>query len=362
MRNERFGRAIAIVGMQFGSEGKGAIASYLAPVITAAVRIGASNAGHTIHFGGRSYLMRQVPCSWVNPLTKLVIGVGAVISLPILLKEVEEVHRALPIKQRLYIDGRAHVITADQIRREAGLGLAERIASTSARSGLGIGMAMSDKVLRSEDCVQAKDVPELRQYLADTVDLLNGELEQDQLVLFEGTQGFGLSLEFGAFPYTTSRDTSAPGLFAGTGVNPYGFEVEVIGVARTYPIRVGGDSGPFGDDARELSWVQVTRRAKSPIPIREETSVTHVERRVATFSWQEFKRACRINRPTEIVLTHADYLDASVHGSTKLTQPVRNFIERLESETGVPVTLVKTAPEVVIDFDGYRRSMLRKLG
>ena len=362
MRNERFGRAIAIVGMQFGSEGKGDVAAYLSPVITAAVRIGAANAGHTIHFGGKSYLMRQVPCSWVNHLTKLVIGVGAVISLPILLKEIEEIDRALPIKERLYIDRDAHVITADQIHREAGLGLAERIASTSARSSLGIGMAMSDKVLRSQDCLQARDVPELRPYLADTVDLLNGELEQDQLVLFEGTQGFGLSLEFGSFPYTTSRDTSAPGLFAGTGVNPYGFDVEVIGVARTYPIRVGGDSGPFGDDAQELSWTQVTRRSGSKVAISEETSVTHVQRRVATFSWQEFKRACRVNRPTEIALTHADYLDASVRGQERLTSAVTNFIERIESESGVPVTLVKTAPEVIIDFDSYRRNMLRKLG
>ncbi len=362
MAIQRFGRAVAVVGLQYGSEGKGAIASYLAPAASAAVRIGAANAGHTVLYKDMPYVMRQIPCAWTNPVTKLVLGITSFISLPVLLDEIERIDAITPIRDRLYIDPHAVVITKEQIRREMESGLAERISSTSAKSGLGIGTAMADKVLRSADLLRAQDVPELQPYLSDTVELINTELEDDQLVLLEGTQGFGLSVDHGQYPYVTGRDTTAASLFAGVGINPYPFDVEVIGVVRAYPIRVGGESGPFDPDSTEITWGDIAKRSESKRDLTERTSVTKTVRRVATFSWLGFSRSCMVNRPQQIALTFADHLDASVYEQEELSPKVYNFIEQLEEVAGAEVTLVKTGPSATVDFDPYRRSILRRLG
>jgi adenylosuccinate synthase len=239
--------------------------------------------------------------------------------------------------------------------------LASRISSTSARSREGIGQATADKVLRKADCLQVQDFELLKPYLADTVVLLNQEINQEGIILAEGTQGFGLSLDYGAFPYTTSRDTSASALAASLGLSLHCCFVDVIGVVRTYPIRVAGNSGPFEDDSTELNWAEVALRANCPIDITERTSVTKKVRRVATFSEAQLKKACLVNQPTEISLTFADYLDWSIHEQTCLSPTVESFIDQSEKITQTEVTLVKTGPKTVIDLEHYRRSMFRRI-
>src|SRR3989344_602099 len=168
-----YGRVIIITGMQYGSEGKGSIASYLAPIVSMGVRSGAANAGHTIYYNGRKYIMRQIPSVWINPRAQLVIGVGSLVSVDVLLDEIKMVENILgeTLDGRLFIDQKAHVIQKNQIRREKKSGLAERIGSASATAGEGIGVAMADKVLRKTSCVQVKDIKVLQSYLADTVDM-----------------------------------------------------------------------------------------------------------------------------------------------------------------------------------------------
>ena len=355
------GKLVLVLGMQFGSEGKGAIASYLAPVMSLGVRTGAGNAGHTIYFHGQKFTMRQIPCAWVNPAAKLVIGIGAMISLPLLFEEIALVEECLPVRQRLFIDRHAHVITEEHIHKESAGDLVARIGSCSATAREGVGTATAAKVLREQSCVRACDVPELRPHCVDTVDLINTELDQGRYCLLEGTQGFGLSLEHGVFPYVTSRDTSASALAASVGVNPASFNVDVIGVVRTFPIRVAGNSGPFDQDSKEVSWGWVGRHACARESIIEYTSVTRKVRRVATFSREGFRRACQVNRPTEIALTFADYLDWSVHEREKITRRIETFIEIIEEIAGVPITLVKTGPQAIIDRSVYRRSRLHKM-
>ena len=360
-----YGKVIIVTGMQYGSEGKGAITSYLAPVMSVGVRTGAANAGHTIYFKGKKFVMRQIPSVWINPLAKLVVGIGSIINLDILLKEIEIVNKIIPIKDRLYIDRNAFVVTQKQIDEEKKSNLGSRIGSTSALSGKGIGTATADKILREEECLQAKEVPELKPYLADTVDLINTQLDHDQFVLLEGTQGFKLSIEHGTFPFVTSRDVSATAIAASAGISTHQFEVEVVGVTRTYPIRVAGNSGPFAEDSEEVNWDYVTKRSgakKYKIHITEKTSVTNRLRRIATFSKMDFEKAVQVNRPTEIVVTFADYLDWKVHEKEKITRSIDNFMEMIEDlSRGVPVTLLKTGPKTVIDFNHYRRNILRRL-
>lgn len=362
---ERYGRVFVVVGMQYGSEGKGAVAAYLSALVSVAVRTGAANAGHTIYHQGRRFVMQQLPVAWVNPVARLVIGAGALISKEILLREIEMVDSVVPVRKRIYIDRAAHVITGAQVVDELKTDLASRIGSTSARSSEGIGTARAAKVMRRADCLTAAQVPELTPYLADTVDLVNSVLERDDFCMLEGAQGLGLSLEHGYFPYVTSIDTSAMALAASAGVALHEFPLELIGVCRTYPIRVAGTSGPFDPDSHELTWEAVTAQAGAPEIIREKTSVTGMVRRVATFSMDGFERSCRINRPNQIAVTFCDYLDWAVYGVTAidaLTDPVRAFVEELESVSGIPVTLIGTGPESIIDFDPYRSNIIRRIG
>jgi len=307
-KKERFGEVWVVEGMQLGSEGKGAITNYLAPAVSAGVRSGAANAGHTFYYQGKQ-IMRQVPSVWTNPLAKLIIGRGSLISSDVLLAEIKSIEKIMPIRHRLFIDSKAHVIAQDQIDRECQSDLAKRIGSTSAISREGIGTAAADKVLRKESCLQAKNFTPFKDFICDTVDMINTILEDDGIVLIEGTQGYILSLDHGFFPYVTSRDTCVPALAASVGISMHEFPVNVVGVTRTYPIRVAGNSGPFGEDCEEISWEDVTRRAKSPIPIIESTTVTKKIRRISTFSKKNFLEAVRVNRPTELAVTFTDYLD-----------------------------------------------------
>lgn len=362
LNHDSFGRAMIIVGMQYGSEGKGAITEYLSPAISLGIRSGAANAGHTIYYKNQKFIMRQIPSVWINPITKLAIGIGAVINLDILLKEIEHISKFSKIKDRLFIDSNAHVITKEEMLEEQNTDLASRIGSTSAISGEGIGTATANKVLRKSSRIQAKDVPQLKPYLSDTVDLINTYLDMDELVLIEGTQGFGLSLEHGQFPFVTSRDVSATGIAASVGISTHRFFIDVIGVARTYPIRVAGNSGPFDEDSQEITWKELAKKANADKSITEKTSVTNKIRRVATFSKKHFVKACQVNRPTEIAITFADYLDWATHEKQEISEPIDNFIKMIEEISGgIPVKLIKTGPKTTIDLDWYRRSILRRI-
>lgn len=363
-KDQNNGKIIIIVGMQYGSEGKGHVTSYLSPIVSAGIRTGGTNAAHTGYFRNKKFVMRQIPSVWINPTAKLIIGREAIINLDILLKEIEVTNKILPIKKRLYVDSNAFVVTQDQIISEQKTGLDHRIGSTSTICGKGIGAATADKILRKESCLQAKDVKELRPYLADTVDIANTLLDKDHFILLEGTQGSHLSINYGKFPFVTSRDVSATAIAASAGISTHLFDVDVIGVTRSYPIRVAGNSGPFGKDSIEATWDYVSRvsgATKTGDKIIERTTATKNIRRVATFSKTDFLKSVQVNRPTEIALTFADYIDWSVHNKNKLTDKVQNFIDLLEGSGKIPVTLVGTGPNTIIDFDQYRSIMMRKL-
>ena len=362
---EKFSRGVLtfVVGLQFGSEAKGSIVQHLAPAVSNAVRTGSVNAGHTIYHQGEAHVMRQLPSAWINPNTQLIIGAGALISPHVLLNEIEKYEQILPIKNRLLIDRNAHIITEDQIADESLQDLAERIGSTSSRGREGIGVAMADKVLRSARSIQAKDFEPLQQFTTNTSDYLNEQLESGVDVLVEGTQGYGLSIDHGEFPYVTSRNATVAAFADSIGVQPEYYQTNTIGVARTYPIRVAGNSGPFAEGSQELSWDEMKNATSNPDLSTEHTTVTKLPRRIATFSDAQYIEACRVNRPTEIALTFADYLDHTIYTSDAVenSPKVMSFIEHLEELYDAPVTMVNTGPNATIDFDWARKSQLRNI-
>lgn len=324
-----------IVGGQYGSEGKGKIAAVLAPQFDHAARTGGPNAGHTVQSGSAKMVLRHLPCAVVSPRTLLYLGAGAVIDPTVLIQEVNE-HGLGP--KRLFIDPNAVIIDKSHLSSEAEL--VARIGST----GKGVGAAVAAKVLRQKGLRCARDVSELTPFLADVANLLNTALTHGESVLIEGTQGVGLSLHHGDFPYVTSRDITAGSLCGEVGVGPTQVS-RVILVVRTYPIRVAGPSGPLKS---EIDWETVTSESGYVTPVVEMTTVTQKIRRVGRFDLEAVKRAALLTSATEIALTFADYIDAHAlecnqYGS--LPAKVKNFVRVLEQTTGLPVPLISTGAD-----------------
>lgn len=350
----------ALVGAQFGSEGKGLIAGHIAGGYRVHVRVGAANAGHTVCVDGGKHVVQQLPCAaYANPWARVVLGAGALISVGTLMREIEtntEWRKAKDLPRlRLFIDRRAHAVTDEQIAKEQGTDLAERIGSTSATAREGIGTAAAARVMRTDYQLAQNVLAESGPLAAlviewtDTVKLLHQARTMATSVLLEGTQGTGLSNTIGFYPYVTSRDTTAAALAAQCGLGPLDID-HVLLVARTFPIRVAGNSGPFWPDSRELDWAEVG------VP-QEQTTVTRKVRRVATFSMEQMCHAVQVNSATEIALTFADYLAPHIAGQSGPTGPqdfdqfdfVGPLVRRIEEQTQTPVTMVGTSPSTVLD-------------
>ena len=345
-----------LIGGQYGSEGKGNIAHFLAPEYEVLVRVGGPNAGHKVFVdeGEEPYTFHQLPSgALANGRATLVLGAGAVISLQRLLKEISEL--ALPTG-RLFIDPQAMIIEESDVdweKRE----LRDKIASTAQ----GVGRATARKILHrypGSDVRLARDVPELKHYIEDTVEYFGDCLSRDRRMLLEGTQGTSLSLHHGHYPHVTSRVTTAPGCLAEAGLAARHVR-RVVMVCRTFPIRVGDtDTGmTSGYMAREVELDYVA--ARSGIPIEElrkteTTSTTKRKRRIAEFDWAQFMKAIVLNGPTDIALTFADYLSIKNREAFRyeqLTEQTLRFIEELEKVSGIPVSLISTdfAKRNVID-------------
>ncbi len=335
-----------VVGGQYGSEGKGKTVAYLAlkDNVAAVVRCGGPNAGHSFEWKGTKYALRQIPCGLINPKTTLFLAPGSVLHPRILLDEIEMYKVD---KSRVRVDPLSAVITDEDIGLEKRLKLWERIGSTLS----GTGGATSRKVLRDEGLRLARDVPELQGFLSDVAAELNDLLSHGNRIVLEGTQGFGLSLHHGRhYPYATSRDTSASGFLSEAGISPLYID-QIVMVIRTFPIRVGGDSGPLPN---EISWGDVSTGSGYPFPVVEHGAVTGRMRRVARFDPSIVRRAAMVNVPTQIALTGADYLDYanfSARAFADLTDSTKDFIKSIEGSLNVRVTLIGTGPhlENIID-------------
>lgn len=329
-----------IVGAQYGGEGKGKIAAYLAVRDDAeyVVRCGGPNSGHTVYSNGQVYKLRLLPTGFINPRSRLLLGAGSIINLRILREEIE---LTTIDRDRVGIDSNSAIITDADAKSESESGLRKRIGSTL--SGTGIGVVK--RALRDGSLKLAKDVLEARSFLTDVAAEVNEGIDKGQTCIIEGTQGFGLSLyHTQCYPYATSRDTTASAFLSEVGVSPLKVTSIVMAV-RTYPIRVEGNSGPLKD---EISWEELRRLSGYPYDIHEFTTVTGRLRRVAKFDLELVKRAAMINGPTELVLHGADYIDFANKGITRfdaLTTSAKEFVNYLERKLDVPVNFIGTGPE-----------------
>jgi adenylosuccinate synthase len=334
----------ALVGGQWGSEGKGNIAFFISPEYDLLVRVGAPNAGHRVcGYDGSIYTHRQLPSGTrATQTTPLLIGAGAVINPSTLLREIAECGVSAT---RLSVDPSALIIEDDDVVREASL------RSSIGSTGTGVGAALARRILSrgiTGAARFAKDVPELVPYVRESAELLEFYYSRGASILIEGTQGTGLSLLHGSFPHVTSRDTTVSALLSEVGIAPQRLR-RVIVAFRTYPIRVGGPSGPIG---QELTWATIAKRAGLPehnLSAVEVGSVSGNTRRVAEFSWTQLRRSALLNGATDIALTFLDYLDSANRAACRfeqLTHETIRFVEEVELVANAPVSLISAR------FDG----------
>jgi len=328
---------IIIVGGFFGDEGKGKIVAHIAhkdrPSIISRGGVG-PNAGHTVLVGDKEYGVRMIPSGFVYPDAKLMIGAGVLVNPDVLKSEVEMVD----VGDRIFVDKRCGIIEEDHIARDKGDAyLSKTIGST----GSGCGPANMDRVNRVGK--QAKEIPELADYLTDVPLEINSALDRGENVLLEGTQGFGISLFFGTYPFVTSKDTSASQIAADNGVGPTRID-DVIVVFKAYPTRVG--EGPFG--------TEMTRNESEALGIKEFGTVTHRERRIGGWDGKMARYSAMINGCTIAAITGIDHVDPACYGATEysqLTEKALAFLKQAEEDIGVPVKLISTGPEMTQIID-----------
>ncbi len=314
----------------FGDTGKGKIIAYLSlkDKISIVARAGVGpNAGHTVVHEGKEYRMRMLPSAFIYDKCRLLIGPGVLVNPEILLEEI----RLTDSQNRVGVDNQCAIIESRHIEADKKGYLAEKIGTT----GTGTGPCNAERALRAVKV--ARDMPQLKELLTDVPLEVNTALDRGRNVLIEGTQGTYLSLYHGTYPFCTSKDVTASAACSDVGVGPTKVD-EVILVFKAYTTRVG--EGPLPG---ELSWEEAEKRGWAEI-----STVTRRRRRAAPFNIELAKRAVMLNGATQAAITKIDVLFPECKGVKsydELSKKAKTFIENVEKEIRVPVTLIGTGAD-----------------
>ena len=319
--------AVAVVGSQWGDEGKGKITDFLSNEAEYTVRSnGGNNAGHTIEINGQDFKMRLIPSGIFASDKGAVIGNGVVINPEVLFGELKDLEEKGIDTSKLKISNRAHIIMPYHIKQDEYQEEAkgdQKIGTTKN----GIGPAYMDKASRigirvcdllEKDTFAAKlranlaqkndiftkiygkpalefdDIftkyyeygQKMKKYVTDTSVLVNDALDNDEKVLFEGAQGIMLDIDEGTYPFVTSSNTISGGIASGMGVGANRLKT-VIGVCKAYTTRVG--AGPFPTELLDETGNRIRETA------HEYGTVTGRPRRVGWFDSVALRHAKRVS-------------------------------------------------------------------
>jgi len=331
----------AIVGAQWGDEGKGKITDFFAGESDYVVRFhGGNNAGHTVIVDGNTFKLHLIPSGIIYGGPMSIIGNGVVVDPKALLDEIEYI-KGKGIEPNLMVSDRAHVIMPYHIELDGALsnhqgnlaagstrrGIAPVYADKMFRNGIRIidllePDVLMEKLTKGYDFTKGiieralfqtleksideifdsycKYGEELRPYVSDTSVELYNALINNKSILFEGAQGISLDVDHGIYPYTTSSNTAAGHISTGTGVS-FRDIGRIIGVVKAYLSRVGESPLPsemHGGEADSL-------REKGG----EYGTTTGRPRRVGWLDLVQVRQAVRVNGLTEIALTKLDVLN-----------------------------------------------------
>jgi len=412
---------VVILGAQWGDEGKGKITDYFASQADFVVRFqGGNNAGHTIILDDKILKLHLIPSGVLHSTCKLVIGNGVVIDPRVLQREIEMIQaEGLPLN--LAISDRAHLIMPYHVEMDYHLtNFQNELAAGSTRSG--IAPVYADKLyrhgLRVADLLN-KDLFEkrlrksydfnraviekvfqqsikhtfeeilteflsygelIKPYVVNTTELLSNAIANQQSIMFEGAQGAALDVDHGLYPYTTSSNTIAGQIEAGSGIG-LNQRKRIIGIAKAYLTYVG--RGPFPTEMEQELGENVRHIGQ------EFGTTTGRARRVGWIDLVQLKNAHQLNQFSELILTKIDVLSSmeniklcvgyTLNGKPfnqvpadienfrqlvpvyetlpgwgslpeqlqvdELPQPLLNFIEKIEKVVGTKVSLISYGPD-----------------
>jgi len=334
--------AIAVIGAQWGDEGKGKIVDLLAEKANMVVRFsGGNNAGHTVLNPCGEFRMHLVPSGIFHPEVTCIVGNGVVIDPAVLLEEIDELKKRGVEVDRLFISDRAHLIMPyhtlldgleEESRGGGALGTTRKgigpcYMDKAARLGIRTGdllekeafyerlrfvLDLKNRILTRVYEVQPLSLEEiydnychygqlLAPFIRETDLMVEQALEKGETVLLEGAQGTMLDIDFGTYPYVTSTSSMAGGACSGLGLSPVKID-RVIGVSKAYTTRVG--SGPLPTELFDETGELIRERA------HEYGTTTGRPRRCGWFDAVVGRFSARINGFSGAALTRLDILDA----------------------------------------------------
>src|SRR3954465_9293623 len=329
---------IAVLGAQWGDEGKGKIVDLVTPNFSIVARYqGGHNAGHTVYANGRKFVLRLLPSGILHAGVTCVIGNGVVIDPQALFAEIDELTKnGIDVGNRILISDKAHLILpyhrdlvllpgAPRGERKIGppsRGIGPAYEDKIARRGIRVGdlqdpagleQNVRDNVTARNRLVQdstmdwkpvlaqlLQHAERMRPMIRDVSVLLTRAMDEGQSILFEGAQGTLLDIDHGTYPYVTSSNASIGGVCTGLGIPPKAIG-RVLGVVKAYTTRVG--EGPF---PTELSGEMGNRLREGG---SEYGAVTGRPRRCGWFDAVAVRYAARINGLDGLALTKLDVLD-----------------------------------------------------
>lgn len=334
------GKVDVLLGLQWGDEGKGKVVDVLTPRYDVVARFqGGPNAGHTLEFEGEKYVLRSIPSGIFQGGKINIIGNGVVLAPDLFMAEAQDLEKSgHPLKERLYISKKAHLIMPTHRVLDAAYEAAKgknKVGTT----GKGIGPTYTDKISRNglrvgdifdnfkekyaahkarhEQMLRALnytdyDITEvekiwmagieyMRQFnIIDSEHVINKTLKEGKTILCEGAQGTMLDVDFGSYPFVTSSNTICAGACTGLGIGPNKVG-EVFGIMKAYCTRVG--AGPFPTELFDETGARIRDLG------HEYGAVTGRERRCGWIDLVALRYAIMVNGVTQLIMMKSDVLD-----------------------------------------------------
>ena len=328
-----------LLGLQWEDEGKGKIVDVLTPQYDVVARFqGGPNAGHTLEFGGKKFVLRSIPSGIFQGGQLNIIGNGVVLDPSLFMGEAMDLEKAgYDLKKNLFISKKAHLILPTHRVLDAAYEAAKGDAKVGT-TGKGIGPTYTDKISRNglrvgdilenfeEKYAKAKarheqiladmkysyDIAEMeKQWMAgiaylkefrliDSEQMINDLIAEGKSILCEGAQGSMLDIDFGSYPFVTSSNTVCAGACTGLGVAPNRIG-NVYGITKAYCTRVG--AGPFPTELFDATGCEMRDKG------HEYGAVTGRERRCGWIDLVALKYTIMINGVTHLILMKSDVLD-----------------------------------------------------
>ena len=376
---------VAVVGTQWGDEGKGKIVDLYTLEADVVARFqGGNNAGHTLVVKGRTTILHLIPSGILHDHKICIIGNGVVFDPKVFLQELKELKEGgiFPSSTKLYVSEKTHVImpyhrSLDQAREARNSG--KKIGTT----GRGIGPAYEDKVARTgirvgnlyetglllekvHHSLEEKNflfknffgvepldpqtiadeyldyAEKIRPYVADTSLILAGEIKKGKKILFEGAQGCHLDVDHGTYPYVTSSNTVSGNAACGSGIGP-GAISTVVGICKAYTTRVG--EGPFPTELKDAIGDHLQKVGQ------EFGATTGRKRRCGWLDMVLVRQAVRVSGISTLAITKLDVLT----GLPKIKICVGYKTAGGECREAVPASLkmFSTCEPIYEEFDGW---------